>query len=359
MFFISAFFVYFFFIGLSYKSGSDWYNYLADYNAGCVNPNFELGYKAVCSGFSFFGINYWFFSAFIKCFYISVLGWVLWRARGAPLAAFVLYVLLSIVFLENMLRQQLAAAFVLLALLYMRKGNLVAFFLLFCASLFHLSALVCIPVVFLFRSAVLRSFFLSLSILFFFFQSLKIFNFASIAEFFLPYLSGYNFAARVVLYVGFDHYPMTLGHLLRLVLLLLYSILFYFSSKRDLEVDTEYWLRLSYSAVLLMFFYEMVFYDFGVFWMRVREFFTVFLVIFPFLLARYFKPHLWLVVFLTVTAYSVYVFYGLFSLPVFDSLYKGYSNSALQLISRDIDFDRQRDMAVEEYWLKWKAGELR
>lgn len=351
--------IYVLLIGFSYKSGSDWFNYFSDYQAGCVNPNFDVGFRAICSVFYWLDVDYWYFVAFVKCFYILVVGSLVLRVGVAPLAALVVYVVLSAVFLENLLRQQIAAALVIIAIFYLRNSFFWALMWLLGAAFFHVSALACVPLVLLYRYAWLRGFFFAAAIVFFFLQAFGIFAFVDVSRFLLESFSGHPFAARVAFYIGFDRYPVTLGHFLRLVLLIFYGVLFYKSRRAVVDQDRDYWVRVSYCAVLLMFFYEMVFYDFGVFWMRVREYFMVFLVLFPIVWVRQYCSSFWIPTFMVITAYAAFVFYGFYSLPVFEELYHGYANTVAQQFGGGAEFDRQRDFAAEEYWGNWQKGELR
>lgn len=84
--------VYCAFLGFSYKTGSDWFNYLADYNAGCENPNFEIGFRDICWLFYSIGADYWLFVFFIKVFYIAVVAIFIWRIGAPPLESLAIYI---------------------------------------------------------------------------------------------------------------------------------------------------------------------------------------------------------------------------------------------------------------------------
>ncbi|NIM30849.1 MAG: hypothetical protein GTN60_05930 [Pseudomonas stutzeri] len=358
LFFSFALCLYVLLISFSYKSGSDWANYLSDYEAGCVNPNFDIGFRVLCGGFSSVGLSFWIFVAFVKSVFIFSLGFFLWRVGVAPLAVLTLYVLMSVVFLDNLLRQQLAAAFFFIAMSQIDRGLTRPFLWVSAGALFHISVLACAPILLMHRSDRLKSFLLILAVIGFFSQGFGFFSFSNVLPSLLSGFTDSPFIARLLFYLEFERYPVTVGHFFRFLLLVLSSVAYYRAACKGQD-GCDGWLRLSYSAVLLMFFYEMFFYDFGVFWMRVKEFFIVFLVVFWVLWIAQNHRSVWVPFFCVFTGYAVYVFWGVFSLPVFDGLYFEYSNFLLHYASPDYLFDAARDEAVFDYWEKWRRGQVR
>lgn len=347
------------FFGLSYKAGSDWINYLADYTSGCANPNFEIGFQALCWFFYTIGIDYWVFVFFVKAFYIIVLAVFVWKVGAPPLESLALYILVSPVFLENLLRQQVSAAIILIALFYLRSGFLIGLFFVLLASTFHVSAVFCLPLWVVYKSKFARSLIFYLSVFFFLLHSLGLFAVGDLLKVIALSFPESTLVGKVSLYLAFESYPVTFGHFFRFGLLLVFTFLFRKIQNKNLGDEVYVGLCILYSGFLLMIFYEMVFYDFGVFWMRVREFFVLFFVMFPLYLARFYYPRLQYFVFGICMVYALYVFYGFFSLPVFDDLYMGYRNYFFESLASDFSFNASRDSAVERYWENWKRGEIR
>ncbi|KXE84347.1 hypothetical protein AW932_15865 [Pseudomonas aeruginosa] len=161
-------------------------------------------------------------------------------------------------------------------------------------------------------------------------------------------------------YLEFDGYPVTLGHYFRFLILLMFVFLDLVIRGRQLsEQDSRIW-RVISSGVILMLFYEMVFYEFSVFWMRIREYFLVFFMVSPLFL---FCVFFWREARIFSALYVVYplaVFWGVITgLPVYDDLYRDYRNYIFYLAVGDDGFDSIRDLAAQDYWDRWRRGELR
>jgi hypothetical protein len=339
-------------------TGSDWYNYRSDYEAGCANENFEIGYAAACKAFSLAGIGFWSFVFFIKIYYFLVLTWFVSKVGAPALAPVAIYIIISPVLLENLLRQQLAAAFVLLAYLSIRQ-SVVRFFLLGAAAcLFHISAAFCMPIYLLYKYARVRAFFLAVACLFFLLHATGLFLISDTIGVVASAMPDSVFSRKILLYTNFDRYPVTMGHYLRFLILMIFTILYYRNRYRLTSLHAH-WLTLIYSSTLLMLFYEMVFYDFGVFWMRVREFFTIFIILFPLYLTKHYYPRAVVGVYVATFLYAAFVFYGFYSLPVFDELYSDYKNYIYESLFSDERFNQEREMTVSEYWRLWQQGNIR
>ncbi|MBG3949894.1 EpsG family protein [Pseudomonas aeruginosa] len=304
------------------------------------------------------GIGYWFFSFSIKAFYIVTLAWFLWRLGVFPLLAFFSCILVSFVFLDNMLRQQVAFGFILVSVACVRDRKILAFVCLCLASSFHFSAVFFIPFYFLYISFSFRNLFAFVAVLSFFIGL----SGNSIVDYLVNFLAGADggYLGRALAYLEFDGYPVTLGHYFRFLILLMFVFLDLVIRGRQLsEQDSRIW-RLISSGVILMLFYEMVFYEFSVFWMRIREYFLVFFMVSPLFLFRVF---FWREARIFSALYVVYplaVFWGVITgLPVYDDLYRDYRNYIVYLAVGDDGFDSIRDLAAQDYWDRWRRGELR
>lgn|GEM_PF-2960780 len=340
--------------GFSYKSGSDWFNYERDFYNGCEASNFEFGYSSVCKLFSSIGVAYWVFSFFVKSAYILVVAWFVQKLRTYSIAVLSIYILISSVLLENLLRQQIAAGFMLIAFYYLPRYSSVFLVLCGLAACFHVSALACLPVIIIYRFSAVRSAVFSLSCIAFLLQSFGIFTTSEVMRFLLVSFPENVVSQKLLFYIGFDTYPVTIGHFLRFFLLVLYWVLYRRYIKLADAEGVKELICLVYSALLLMLFYEMVFYDFSVFWMRVREFFTLFLIAYPLCLSKWFVPSYRFLTYCGVTLYAAIVFSGFFNLPVYTDLYSGYRNYLIESLGKDVRFNSVRDDAAEEYWAKWK-----
>ncbi|ELK4869058.1 TPA: EpsG family protein [Pseudomonas aeruginosa] len=347
-----------FVFGFSYKVGSDWYNYFSYFDSGCTGFEFDVGFEYLCSGFNWLDIGYWFFSFSIKAFYIVTLAWFLWRLGVFPLLAFFSCILVSFVFLDNMLRQQVAFGFILISVACVRDRKILAFVCLCLASSFHFSAVFFIPFYFLYISFSFRNLFAFVAVLSFFIGL----SGNSIVDYLVNFLAGADggYLGRALAYLEFDGYPVTLGHYFRFLILLMFVFLDLVIRGRQLsEQDSRIW-RVISSGVILMLFYEMVFYEFSVFWMRIREYFLVFFMVSPLFLFRVF---FWREARIFSALYVVYplaVFWGVITgLPVYDDLYRDYRNYIFYLAVGDDGFDSIRDLAAQDYWDRWRRGELR
>lgn len=346
-----------FIFGLSYKVGSDWVNYHAYYEDGCTGFPFDIGFEYLCLGFNSLSINFWIFSFFIKAFYITILARFLWGLGFSPLIAFFSCILVSFVFLDNMLRQQVAFALLLISVGCMRNSLPLSMLSCVLASLFHFSAIFFIPFYFLFLSINLRATFVLISAIAFLLGIAGVWGSA-----FLKVLSVFEggYFSRALIYLEFDGYPVTPGHYFRFLILLSFLAFDLILKRRTLDTAERYAWNLISSGVILMLFYEMVFYEFSVFWMRIREYFLVFFMVSPLFLIRTFigrgaggASGLYI-------AYPLIVFGGIVNnLPVYDELYKDYKNYISYLVFGDDEFDAARDSAVQDYWERWRRGELR
>ncbi|RIZ48375.1 hypothetical protein AXX02_09575 [Pseudomonas aeruginosa] len=257
-----------------------------------------------------------------------------------------------------MLRQQVAFGFILISVACVRDRKILAFVCLCLASSFHFSAVFFIPFYFLYISFSFRNLFAFVAVLSFFIGL----SGNSIVDYLVNFLAGADggYLGRALAYLEFDGYPVTLGHYFRFLILLMFVFLDLVIRGRQLsEQDSRIWKLIS-SGVILMLFYEMVFYEFSVFWMRIREYFLVFFMVSPLFLFRVF---FWREARIFSALYVVYplaVFWGVITgLPVYDDLYRDYRNYIVYLAVGDDGFDSIRDLAAQDYWDRWRRGELR
>ncbi|WP_245851351.1 EpsG family protein [Pseudomonas segetis] len=347
-----------FIVGFSYKSGSDWVNYLGEYTLGCSNGVYEPGFNLLCKSFSLLELDYWWFSFFIKSSCLLSIAIFLWRSKVYPLLCFISYILVSFVFLENTLRQQVALAVLIVASRFIFDRGLVFALLVLVASTFHISAVFFLPMYFLVRHSMLRWGLLFISALYLLLNIVGV-SFIDAVISMLSYVDG-AYVNKVSLYLSFEKYPVTIGHFARFILFVILTVVVSSCISKEENFKVKRVIVVSFSAVCLMLSYEMIFYEFSVFWMRIREYFMIYFLVLPGLLvARYFPKYAKVYPFAFIF-YPLSVFYGIINLlPVYDQLYKDYGNYIFSQISDYREFDEQRDLGVEVYWDNWRRGEIR
>lgn len=342
--------------GFSYKSGSDWVNYIAFYDSGCSGLEFEPGFGVLCWAFNLFGLDYWVFSFFVKSSYIFGIALFLWRLKTYPLLIFLSCVLVSFVFIENMLRQQFAFVFILISLRFIYANGYYFVFFVLLAAAFHVSAIFFMPMFFMVRYSIFRAALVGASGAAFFLGLIGVSVASGLLGWFASFWEG-GYLSKAIFYLGLEGYPMTLGHYLRFGLLM---VLFAFDRVYCHRSESPAEFRLLLSGSILMLSYEMLFYDFSVFWMRIREYFLIFFMSFPLYAIKNYFPVYRKVFPFVFSIYPLIVFGGIVSsLPVYSDLYEGYSNYIYYVVFDDDSFDAERDFAVDEYWKAWRRGEIR
>lgn len=331
---------------MAFRFGVDWYEYEKSFE----NPGenyFEYGYVALEKFFSFLGFNYYVFQFFVKCcFWISCLKLMSKYSTLNPFSIF-LYFLLSTVFLNDFIRQQLAAIFIFIALIRLKKGCFQFFFLVFLGSLFHKSAFFVLPFYFLYQSKKVENIFILLALIAFCFSFL---NF-SIVGFFInsaTALLGDDLGERIVFYHQLTGSEMTLGRFLRFLLL----ILFVWNIKLNKKILLDENQRVVFIAVMMMLGYEMIFYDVMPIWARVREYFVV---LFPALFFICFNNRLQKnAARLFVLVYAGYTFLGISiaNSALFET-YSSYNNFIYCEVFGCESYSDKKERDVESYWLSY------
>jgi hypothetical protein len=191
LFFLAS--VLIFFIGLRYRTGEDWYNYLARFNA-VPSRNFfmrgwEIGYLWLNVAVYYTIGNYYavqFIATFLFCvaFYRVNKQYSLY-----PIFTLSLFYILLYTVLMCQVRQQIAIAIVLLSTKFIFEHKFLPFFCFIgLACLFHTSAITAIPLYFLYRKTnkIVSLFFIAFSSLFYFFNRVLI----SLVSLIVPFLPG-------------------------------------------------------------------------------------------------------------------------------------------------------------------------
>jgi len=117
-----------FFLGMRFAAGVDWSVYLSLYNGNNINVPFEIGYKILNVIFSYSGLGFWSFVFFITLFSFLSLSKYFSIYSKYPLFCLALYYLLSFAFNVEALRQIIAVALVINALVFYLQGKLYYFY---------------------------------------------------------------------------------------------------------------------------------------------------------------------------------------------------------------------------------------
>lgn len=341
---ITLVFSYLFFFGMSYRLGVDWIAYEPSYYGSLEGgPAFESGYKALEYIGDFLNLNFYIFIFLLKLFFwICLLKLVFYFSLKPTLVVF-FTIFMSAIFLHEAIRQQVAAGFLFLAFLYLTKNPIRFFLLIFISSLFHMSALLVLPIYILYRYRFFEYLLIFLAIIFF------------IAEFFnitllnliidsLTAIIHSPFLDKLALYAGNVRPAMTAGHVLRFMFFV--YIVFLYIPKVRLDKNS----RLIYVGFLLFIAYEMIFYDIFTLWTRAQAYLVVIQFIFIFSLFKTRLSSLLAVLFVFV--YSIKSFSGLFleqSKYLLDN-YSNYYHVFHCTLSDCDDIDRIRYIQVREFW---------
>lgn len=154
--FCAGFILIAFFVGFRYKLGSDWVNYIVDYqNSKSLSDLFqgdnlafstdltEPGYKILMSLFKEFGVNFYGFVFFITCFNTSSLFNFLNKNEIKNKFVFLAIILILTTFIEfDILRQSIAFHIMLFAFGNKETKFLVYFSLMALSMTFHYTAII-------------------------------------------------------------------------------------------------------------------------------------------------------------------------------------------------------------------------
>lgn len=116
------------FLGMRFAAGVDWSVYLSLYEGNNINVPFELGYRILNKIFSYSGIGFWFFVFLVTFFSFLSLSKYFSVYSKYPLFCLALYYLMSFAFNVEALRQIIAVALVVNALIFYLQGKLYYFY---------------------------------------------------------------------------------------------------------------------------------------------------------------------------------------------------------------------------------------
>lgn len=345
-------------VPFSYKVGTDWYLYENSYydnGLRGVNPDFL--YKAVMGFFHGIGVDFDLFAVLNRLVYAFSILYFVGRYTSYGLLALVAIISSSFVFLNDSLRQQLAAIFCLLAIFNIEKSGIRFLFLIALGSLFHASAIFALPAWLLYRSNFLLGAAFVVGVLFFF---LSYFGFGLVGGVRYLWLSLFGseniISYKISVYSDVQPSVFGLAHVMRFILFCVYFFIYFgvvFSKNRGNCFDST--ARMFFVGAFLMFFYEMVFFDAETFWRRLKEFFVLFFVLFPIYTAEsYMGKNARIFVFLMILIYVCYVSFSFFGSSLFRGNYIIYSNyifSSIFLSSDEGAYARAID-----FWDSWKPA---
>lgn len=179
------------FLGLRFNTGADWFSYTTAFEQMPKQGNYlgwEIGYVWLSNLFYYIFGNYYFLQFFSTYFLFFAVWRVYKKYSNYPMFSLSIFVLLFVLsLLTAQVRQSWAVAILLLGTPYIFDGKFVRFFLVvLCASFFHVSAILALPLYFLNRkvSWTITIPLILLSQVFFFFPDLT----SKIIEFLIPYL---------------------------------------------------------------------------------------------------------------------------------------------------------------------------
>ena len=213
------------FIGLRYKVGADWFQYLSYYNnvegLGTIifnaknapyfyDHNWEPAFKLLCAITKSLGISFQGLVLLITTFNLYSLNKFVSKYLSGDACIFlVLFLSLNMLREFDILRQSLAFYILLFAYEYINKNFLKYLLICFLASLFHISALIFVPAYLFFRWKVNRKVLIAI---FFMFLGSLVFKFGvlsiivNIFETILPGDTSAFFFHQIKLYLEF--YPV-------------------------------------------------------------------------------------------------------------------------------------------------------
>lgn len=328
--------------GLNYRSGVDWYAYEPIYYGKNLLP-FEYGYDSLQKTFSSLNIDFWFFSFFIKSFFWIACYKVTKKYSQYICAPLFFLMMLSPIFLTDVLRQMISASIFFIALINIDKRNAFSFSLIIAFSaLFHISALLVLPFYFVYKYRIIRTVFLIVSIIFFI---LGFTNFSPIHE--LIQITGLlipgPFYEKIALYASIERYPMSIGHILRFLILIIYFIYFRKKIKKDQNI------KVIACALLFLIGYEMIFYDINTLWTRSREYFLIFLPIAILSFSTYYK-YSKILLFLALSLYSTHAYSGLKNDEILWKQYGSYCNHLYMLANECSNYEDTRYNETKSFW---------
>lgn len=329
--------------GLSIRFGVDWYEYENSfYNSG--NNYFEPGYVVLENFFSSIGFDYYIFQLILKIvFWVTCIKLIFKYSSNFSFSIF-LYFMLSTVFLQDFIRQQAAAIFVFVALIRIEKGFLQFFLAVILGSFFHKSALFVLPFFFIYKNNKIENLFIAVVVVAFV-LSLKNISLMRIISGVLSSVLSSELSERLVFYSKLTSSEMTAGRFIRFILFIFFVINIKII-KNNCITNKQ---RVVFISVLMMFGYEMIFYDVLPIWSRVREYFVallpaLFFIIFDKGWMRFFSS-------LFIFFYSCYTFLGIYLVnPLLFNSYTYYNNYIYCEMVDCKSYMKIKYEDVEYYW---------
>lgn len=349
-------FAFLFLFSFDYKSGVDWYNYMPIYQ-GSNGSSFEVGYVLLSSIFGYFGVGFWFFSAFVKLFFGGVFLWLLFSLKVKnKLLVFIVFYFLNYHSLTNVIRQELAMAFLFLSVISffyfddIRKFLVTLLFVIFATS-FHYSAFIFIFIFIIFYSKVFRVgglLFVPLIFVLFHFNV----NVLSSISWFLDKFHVFSVLnEKLNIYMSKPIMPISIGTILRLFLVYFFVIYsFLFNHRRDKI------LLFFMSGSIAMLCCEAIFFQSRTISMRMGLYFNLFFILYwSHITLINSKFDRWFLFFMML----VYVSYNNIKSirsPLFIEHYSTYRNSIFIMAFPDEKFENDRDRSVNDFWLTYSAN---
>lgn len=356
-----AFFVFVCIFVFSYKMGVDWYLYENSYyENGLRSTNPDFLYKQLTSFFSWIGVSHDLFSSLNRLAYAFFVFWVIRKYTSYGLLAFIAIFASSFIFMNDQLRQQIAAIFCVLAILGAHKGLFRFFSLVIVGSFFHAAAVCVIPIWFFYRSNFLI--FSAFAVGFAFFI-LSYFGFGLV--WLVKYIWFYIFgseglvAYKLMVYSSAPSSDFSFSHVVRFVIFLIYFFIYYVMYYRGrggrAEFSQDNILRCFFIGAFFMVFYELIFYDVETVWRRLKEFFVIFFIMYPIILLERYAAFGWRTLgFFMILFYSGYLSFNFLSSDFFLNNYGVYNNYFYSLISAGRDEDAYK--RVTGFWELWSPA---
>ncbi|MDV4264913.1 EpsG family protein [Acinetobacter seifertii] len=240
-------FLTFIFIGLSFPAGGDWIGYFQNYDCSINNicnsdfTMFEYGYELIVNIFGYLGFqSIIIFIAIINIF--AIRSFSIKFDKPAIVVVFFMCMFLWSLYIEA-IRQSLAISLLLFGIFYLYKYEIKKFiFIIILASLFHITALICLVFVIPYFSLRISKF---VSFLLLTFAMLFVVTPIPILEFLIQLLPENSIAGmKLSFYLFSDKYSpqvsIGLGTILDFVLLGILLLTFWRNYKSDLKNDIRF-----------------------------------------------------------------------------------------------------------------------
>ncbi|MDE9563763.1 EpsG family protein [Xenorhabdus bovienii] len=203
-----------FFIGLSYKLGVDWVEYIRIYEGSSTQiDHFEKGYILLNNFLNFLGINFWFYHITLKIIFLLLLISFIRKYSQLPVITLSIFIGLSFPFINDPLRQLIATCILLTTFLFFnRPPKLIGILMGF---LFHSSFIViCVSWI----SKIKKKQLITLFILLYAFYFLIITNMNGIIN--TPFLPLNFIFEKINFYIKYSSSPNLISTFLRIIFLL-------------------------------------------------------------------------------------------------------------------------------------------